>query len=96
MNTKSNVVRVSNSFTRYEIRLLKQIIDEASSQEFRGRNHLMRYVENDNFPQLYRKLASMMEKADMLHRQARAGTPEKGEKAEKADKPEKAEKADKA
>lgn len=96
MNTKSNVVRVSNSFTRYEIRLLKQIIDEASSQEFRGRNHLMRFVESEHFPQLYRKLASMMEKADSLHRAARTGTPEKGEKPEKPEKAEKAEKADKA
>lgn len=82
--SKTNIVRVSNSFTRQEIRILKDIIDQATSQEFRGRNPLMKYIENPHFSQLYRKLASMQEKADQLHMSARTGAPEgKPEKAEK-------------
>jgi hypothetical protein len=69
--SKQAVIRVSNSFTREEIRILKDIIDTATTQEFRGRNHLMKYIERPSFSQLYRKLASMQEKADSLHAQAR-------------------------
>lgn len=71
--SKSNIVRVSNSFTRAEIHILKSIIDEATTQEFRGRNHLMRYIEKPDFSQLYRKLGSMKEKADNLHNAQRTG-----------------------
>lgn len=71
--TKQTIIRVSNSFTRNEIRILKEIIDTATTQEFRGRNHLMKFIENQHFSQLYRKLASMQEKADLLHSQARTG-----------------------
>ena len=65
--SRGTVIRVSNSFTRTEIRILKDIIDTATTREFRGRNHLMRYIENPNFSQLYRKLASMQDKADSLY-----------------------------
>ncbi len=61
------VIRVSNSFTRTEIRILKEIIDTATTTEFRGRNHLMKYIQNPDFSQLYRKVANMQEKADKLH-----------------------------
>jgi hypothetical protein len=66
-NAKNAVIRVSNSFTRNEIRILKEIIDTATTADFRGRNHLMKFIENPNFSQLYRKVASMQEKADRLH-----------------------------
>ncbi|MBM4344117.1 MAG: hypothetical protein FJ100_12180 [Deltaproteobacteria bacterium] len=72
--SKSNIVRVSNSFTRQEIHILKDIIDRATTQDFRGQNHLMAYIRNPNFSQLYRKLASMQEKADQLHQQQRLGS----------------------
>jgi hypothetical protein len=75
MSSKNNIVRVSNSFTRHEIRILKDIIDRATTEEFRGRNPLMKYIENQHFSQLYRKLASMQEKADALHMSARTGQP---------------------
>lgn len=88
MSNKHNIVRVSNSFTRHEIRILREIIVQATSQEFRGRNPLLKYLENPHFPQLYRKLASMEEKADALHMAARNGTPT-SDKPEKAEKPEK-------
>ncbi len=68
---KQPVIRVSNSFTRNEIRILKEIIDTATTSEFRGRNHLMKFIENPNFSQLYRKLASMQDKADRLHNERR-------------------------
>ncbi|MBI5609709.1 MAG: hypothetical protein HY902_12625 [Deltaproteobacteria bacterium] len=84
MSNKHNIVRVSNSFTRQEIRILCDIIIQATSQEFRGRNPLLKYVENPNFPQLYRKLTSMQEKADALHQSARMGG--NGESAEKPEK----------
>lgn len=71
--SKSNIVRVSNSFTRAEIHILKSIIDEATTQEFRGRNHLLRFFEKPDFHQLYRKLGSMKEKADSLHNSQRTG-----------------------
>lgn len=81
--SKSNIVRVSNSFTRQEIFILKEIIDRATTQDFRGRNHLMQYIDNPHFSQLYRKLASMKEKADVLHQQQRMGikTPDNGKEA---------------
>ena len=81
--SKNPIIRVSNSFTRNEIRILKEIIDTATTQEFRGRNHLMKFIENPHFSLLYRKLASMQEKADSLHVAARTGIPmtEKPEKA---------------
>ena len=69
--SKNVVIRVSNSFTRNEIRILKDIIDTSTTQEFRGRNHLMKYIENPHFGQLYRKVASMQEKADRLHNDRR-------------------------
>ena len=72
-NSKNAIIRVSNSFTRNEIRILKEIIDTATTQDFRGRNHLMKYINNSNFSQLYRKLASMQEKADQLYTQAQTG-----------------------
>ena len=78
-NSKNAIIRVSNSFTRAEIRILKEIIDTATTQDFRGRNHLMKYINNPNFSQLYRKLASMQEKADMLHTQSQTGAPAAGE-----------------
>ena len=78
-NSKNAIIRVSNSFTRAEIRILKEIIDTATTQDFRGRNHLMKYINNPNFSQLYRKLASMQEKADMLHTQSQTGAPGAGE-----------------
>ena len=78
-NSKNVIIRVSNSFTRAEIRILKEIIDTATTQDFRGRNHLMKYINNPNFSQLYRKLASMQEKADMLHTQSQTGAPAAGE-----------------
>ncbi len=82
--SKSNIVRVSNSFTRAEIHILKSIIDEATTQEFRGRNHLMRYIEKPDFSQLYRKLGSMKEKADTLHNAQRmGGSAFSGEKEDK-------------
>ncbi len=65
--TAQPVIRVSNSFTRNEIRILKDIIDTATTSEFRGRNHLMKFIQNADFSQLYRKLANMQEKADRLH-----------------------------
>ncbi len=73
--SKQAIIRVSNSFTRNEIRILKEIIDTATTQEFRGRNHLMKFIDNVHFMQLYRKLASMQEKADQLHAQIKAGGP---------------------
>lgn len=73
-NVKPPVIRVSNSFTRNEIRMLKEIIDTATTSDFRGRNHLMKFIENPNFSQLYRKLHSMQEKADRLHAE-RGGKP---------------------
>lgn len=79
--SKQTIIRVSNSFTRNEIRILKDIIDTATTQEFRGRNHLMKYIENAHFSQLYRKLASMQEKADQLHNSARTGSLTQSEKA---------------
>ena len=69
--TKQSVIRVSNSFTRNEIRILKEIIDTATTSEFRGRNHLLKFIENPHFSQLYRKLASMQDKADRLHNERR-------------------------
>ncbi|MSP92301.1 MAG: hypothetical protein EXR79_10940 [Myxococcales bacterium] len=79
--SKQSVIRVSNSFTREEIRILKDIIDTATTQEFRGRNHLMKFIERSAFHQLYRKLVSMQDKADSLHSAARTGAvlPEKPE-----------------
>ena len=68
---KQAIIRVSNSFTRNEIRILKDIIDTATTSEFRGRNHLMKYIENPHFSQLYRKLSSMQDKADRLHTEKR-------------------------
>ncbi len=70
--SRQAVIRVSNSFTRNEIRILKEIIDTATTTEFRGRNHLMKYIENPHFSQLYRKLSSMQDKADRLHNEKRA------------------------
>jgi hypothetical protein len=78
-NSKNAIIRVSNSFTRNEIRILKEIIDTATTQDFRGRNHLMKYINNANFSQLYRKLASMQEKADQLYTQAQTGALVNGE-----------------
>lgn len=69
--TSQPVIRVSNSFTRTEIRILKEIIDTATTTEFRGRNHLMKYIQNPDFSQLYRKVANMQEKADKLHSERR-------------------------
>jgi len=71
--TKQNIVRVSNSFTRAEIHILKDIIDTATTQDFRGRNHLMKFLDKADFTLLYRKLASMKEKADNLHVRQRTG-----------------------
>ncbi len=71
--SKPNIVRVSNSFTRAEIHILKDIIDTATTQEFRGRNHLMKFLDKADFTLLYRKLASMKEKADNLHVHQRMG-----------------------
>ncbi|GEM_PF-3152950 len=68
---KQAIIRVSNSFTRNEIRILKDIIDAATTTDFRGRNHLMKYIENPHFSQLYRKLSSMQDKADRLHNERR-------------------------
>lgn len=68
---KQAIIRVSNSFTRNEIRILKDIIDTATTSEFRGRNHLLKYIENPHFSQLYRKLSSMQDKADRLHTEKR-------------------------
>ncbi len=65
--SKPPVIRVSNSFTRNEIRILKEIIDTATTTDFRGRNHLMKFLQNPHFSQLYRKVASMQDKADRLH-----------------------------
>lgn len=65
--SRQPVIRVSNSFTRNEIRILKEIIDTATTSEFRGRNHLMKFLQNPHFSQLYRKVASMQDKADRLH-----------------------------
>jgi len=65
--SKQPVIRVSNSFTRNEIRILKEIIDTATTTDFRGRNHLMKFLQNPHFSQLYRKVASMQDKADSLH-----------------------------
>lgn len=72
-NNKAPVIRVSNSFTRNEIRMLKEIIDTATTADFRGRNHLMKFIENPHFSQLYRKLHSMQEKADRLHSDRNGG-----------------------
>ncbi len=69
---KPSVIRVSNSFTRNEIRILKEIIDTATTTDFRGRNHLMKFLQNPHFSQLYRKVASMQDKADRLHTERRA------------------------
>lgn len=66
-STRQPVIRVSNSFTRIEIRLLKEIIDTATTADFRGRNQLLKYIHNPDFSQLYRKVANMQEKADKLH-----------------------------
>ncbi|MEY3012798.1 MAG: hypothetical protein RIT45_1533 [Pseudomonadota bacterium] len=74
-NGKAPVIRVSNSFTRNEIRMLKEIIDTATTADFRGRNHLMKFIENQHFSQLYRKLHSMQEKADRLHSERNGGKP---------------------
>ena len=82
--SKNTIVRVSNSFTRQEIRILKDIIDQATTQEFRGRNHLMKYIENPHFSQLYRKLASMQEKADSLHQSQRLQSEKDKETANRA------------
>ena len=65
--SKPPVIRVSNSVTRNEIRILKEIIDTATTTDFRGRNHLMKFLQNPHFSQLYRKVASMQDKADRLH-----------------------------
>lgn len=73
--SKQSVIRVSNSFTRNEIRILKEIIDTATTTDFRGRNHLMKFLQNPHFSQLYRKVASMQDKADRLHTEHRAATP---------------------
>ena len=70
--SKPSVIRVSNSFTRNEIRILKEIIDTATTTDFRGRNHLMKFLQNPHFSQLYRKVASMQDKADLLHTERRA------------------------
>ena len=73
--SKQSVIRVSNSFTRNEIRILKEIIDTATTTDFRGRNHLMKFLQNPHFSQLYRKVASMQDKADRLHTEARVAAP---------------------
>ncbi len=77
---KQAIIRVSNSFTSTETQILKDIIDMATTQEFRGRSQLLKIIDNPCFGQLYRKLAAMQDKADQLHVSARTGQAPPSEK----------------